>query len=137
MERGNSKHGPAHDQELGHESKGMTRGQPQRTHAEEWREVEPVDDAFPPLRRADGANPQPEGRDLEQRNELARLATRDWFPADRHALLARLSAADASPGLAERIAALPPGQRFDSVHEVLVALGINTPETLPEGHPDS
>jgi hypothetical protein len=130
MERGNTKHGPVRDQEMAHETQGMVRGYPQPAHAEEWREPEPVGDAIPPVRRGDGANPRPSGRDMELRNQLARVMTRDWFPADRGALLARLAAADAPPDLADRIARkLPAGRRFASTHDVLVALGINSPET--------
>ncbi len=129
MERGNTKHGPVHDQEMAHETEGMVRSGARRTHGEEWREPEPVDDAIPPVRRGDGANPQPSGRDYELRNELARLLTRDWFPADRDRVLARLSDADAPRDLLDRIAALPGDQSYEHPRDVLVALGINSPET--------
>jgi hypothetical protein len=67
---------------------------------------------------------------MELRNQLARVMTRDWFPADRDALLARLADADAPPDLADRIARkLSAGRQFASTHDVLVALGINSPET--------
>jgi hypothetical protein len=129
MERGNTKHGPVHDQEMAHEAQGLVRGGAHRAHAEEWREPEPVDDGLPPVRRGDGANPQPSGRDYELRNELARVLTRDWFPADRDAVLARLADSDAPPDLVERVSALPADSRFDGPRDVLVALGINSPET--------
>jgi hypothetical protein len=129
MERGNTKHGPAHDQKMAHETQGLVRGGAHRAHAEEWREPEPVDDGLPPVRRGDGANPQPSGRDYELRNELARMLTKDWFPADRDAVLARLADRDAPPDLTERISALPGKSRFDGPRDVLVALGINSPET--------
>ncbi len=129
MERGNTKHGPVHDQEMAHETEGLVRGGAHGTHAEEWREPEPVDDGIPPVRRGDGANPQPSGRDYELRHELARVLTRDWFPADRDAVLSRLADSDAPPDLTERVSALPAGARFDRPRDVLVALGINSPET--------
>lgn len=129
MERGNTKHGPVHDQEMAHETEGMARGSAQRAHGEEWRETEPVEDAIPPLRRGDGANPRPEGRDIELRSELARVMTKDFFPADRDALLARLTDTNAPPDLADRVEALPEGRRYGSPHEVMEALGINSPET--------
>ncbi len=129
MERGNTKHGPVHDEEMAHETEGMVHGAPQRPYGEEWRETEPVEGALPPLRREPGANPRPEGRDLELRNELARVMTRDWFPADKAALLARFADADTPPDLTERLAMLPSGRRFSSSREVLEALGINSPET--------
>ena len=129
MERGNTKHGPVHDQEMAHETEGMVRGSPQRAHGEEWRETEPVDDAIPPVRRGDGANPRPSGRDYELRSELARLLTRDWFPADRDRILTRLTSADAPQDLIDRVAALPGDESYEYPRDVLVALGINSPET--------
>lgn len=129
MERGNTKHGPARDEEMAHETQAMVRGQPQQAHAEEWREPEPDDGALPPIRRGDGANPQPSGRDLELRHEFARLMTRDVFPARREAVLGRLTDAVAPPDLIDMVAALPPGSEYATPHDVLVAIGINSPET--------
>jgi hypothetical protein len=132
MERGNTKHGPLHDEEMAHETESMLRGAPQRAHAEEWREVEPLDGADPVVARPEGARPQPAGRDIELRSELARTLTRDAFPADRDALRGRLADADASSDLIARVADLPAGHQFGDVHEVLEALGINSPETRTE-----
>lgn len=134
MERGNSKHGPAHDREMAQEAQGMIRGGAHRAHGEEWREPEPVDEGIPPVRRGDGANPRPSGRDFELRNELARVLTKDWFPADGDAMVTRLDDSDAPADLADRVAALPAGARFAAPRDVLVALGINSPET--SGSPD-
>jgi hypothetical protein len=129
MERGNTKHGRTRDQEMAHETERMAHGVPKPAHVEEWRETEPVEDAVPPLRRSDGGNPGPDIRDIELRSELARLLTKDLFPVGRDALLVRLEDAAASPDLAERVAALPQGRRFGSGHDVMVALGISSPET--------
>jgi hypothetical protein len=130
MERGNTKHGPAHDQEMAHETERMVRGAPKPAHAEEWREPEPVEDSLPPIRRGDGANLRPDSRDIELRSELARILTRDLFPANRAALLARLEDSDAPADLTARVAALPKGRhRFASRHDVLDALGLSSPET--------
>jgi len=133
MERGNTKHGPAQDQEMAHEAAGIVRGAPQRAHAEEWRQPEPVEGAVPPMRRGDGANPRPSGRDYELRSELARVLTRDWFPASRTAIVARLAETDVPQELTDRVAALPGGKRYRSPRDVLVALGINSPETGDHG----
>lgn len=137
MERGNSKHGPLHDEELARETEGMVRGQPQRAHAEEWRETEPVDGALPPIHRAGGADPRPSGRDLELRTEFARLMTRDKFPARREAVLRRLTDADAAPDLIDKVMTLPPGSEYATPHDALVALGINSPETGGRRSPSS
>ena len=104
MERGNTKHGPLHDEELAHETEGMVRGAPQRAHAEEWREVEPLDEAEPVAVRPDGAAPRPSGRDYDLRSELARILTRDVFPADRDTLTVLLTDSDAPQDLIDRVA---------------------------------
>jgi hypothetical protein len=129
MERGNTKLGPAHNEQMAHETEGMVRGSAQRPHGEEWRETEPVENAVPPPRRAPGGNPRPESRDIELRSELARVVSRDFFPADRDELLGRLADTDAPPDLAERIAMLPAGHSYASRHDVLVALGISSRES--------
>lgn len=133
MERGNTKHGPVHDQQMAHETEGMVRGSAQRAHGEEWRETEPVEDAVPPLRRGHGANPRPEGRDIELRSEFARVMTKDRFPAGKDAIVARLTDTNAPQDLADRVAELPAGRRYGSPHEVMEALGINSPETNRQG----
>jgi len=128
MERGNTKHGPLHDDEMAHETKGMVRGTPQRPHAEEWRETEPLDGADPEPFRPDGGEPRPSGSDLDLRSELARVLTRDMFPADRDALLGRLADAGASQDLVDRVSQLAAGHKFGTAHDVFEALGISSPE---------
>ena len=129
MERGNTKHGPAHDQVMAHEIGGMVRGAPWPAHAEEWRQPEPFEGAVPPFRRRNGANPRPFGRDYELRSELARVLTRDWFPSVRDAVVDRLADSDVPQDLTDRVAVLPADSHFDQTRDVLVALGINSPET--------
>ena len=121
MERGNTKHGPAHDELLAHDARGMVRGGARRGRAEEWREPEPLEDSVP--------SPRPPDPDVLDRSELARIMTRDVFPANRETLLRRLDDIGAPNRLADRVAGLSAGRRFGSVHEVLAALGIASPET--------
>lgn len=126
MERGNTKHGPAHDDQLAHEVQPMTQGGAQRDHTEEWRESEPVEDAVPSPDRGQ----RDRDEDTRDRSELARVMTRDVFPATRESLLRRLDDSDAPPELADRVRnGLTPGRRYGGVHEVLEALGIASPET--------
>jgi hypothetical protein len=132
MERGNTKHGPLQDDKLARETQGMVRGAPQRPHSEEWREVEPMDGADPTASRPDGLGALPGGRDIQLRNELARILTRDTFPVARDELCDRLEAADASADLTDRVSELPADGPFRDVHQVLEALGINSPETRDE-----
>jgi hypothetical protein len=132
MERGNTKHGPLQDDKLARQTQGMVRGAPQRPHLEEWREVEPMDGADPAAVRPDITIPGQAGRDIELRNELARILTRDAFPVARDELCDRLDAADASEDLTERVSMLPADGPFRNVHQVMEALGINSPETRDE-----
>jgi hypothetical protein len=129
VERGNAKHGPVRDEQLAHEAEGMVRGAPQRAHGEEWRESEPLDEANPAAVRPEATAPRPSGRDFDLRTELARILTRDAFPADRDTLTVLLTDSDAPQDLIDRVARLPGGRRFGSTHEVLDALGISSPET--------
>ena len=48
MERGNTKHGPLADDDLKHDVEGGLRGTGP-THAEEWRDLEPLADDDPVL----------------------------------------------------------------------------------------
>ena len=123
MER-STKHGPIQDDQLKHETEPIERGAPQRAHVEEWREVEPVEQV--PAGRPETIGPAEQ--DIELRTELARVLTRDDFPAAPEELAARLADAAGPAALIDRVAALPPGEQFSSAHEVMVALGINAPE---------
>jgi hypothetical protein len=142
MERGNTKHGPIQDEELARETQGMVHGNAHGGHSEEWRESEPVDEAVPPVVRrpgnaslsqdiADttGQGETPAANAIEVRSTLARLVTRDLFPAQRHQLVARLTDADAPDDVINSVRLLPEKQSFASLHQVLEALGINSPET--------
>lgn len=124
MERSSTKHGPARDEQLKHETEGMSRGTPQRPHVEEWREVEPAGD----IPAAERAAQHPGAQDIALRSELARLLSRGDFPAGRDTLLTRLSDADAPAELIARLTRLTSERPFSSVHQVMVALGINDPE---------
>jgi len=129
MERGSTKHGPLHDEELAHETEAMVRGTPQPDHTEEWREAEPVDDPRELFEGTDALS----GQDaIELRSELARLLTHDEFPVDRAALLAILDAKDATPSLVGLVSSrLPGGQRYHSTPELLEALGLAHVEEEP------
>jgi hypothetical protein len=119
MERGNTKHGPAHDQQMAHEAQDILLA---AGGGQEWRETEPVEDAIPPPRRG-SQDPA-----VADRSELARVMSRDVFPADREALLRRLAGSNAPQALRDRVARLPADRTFGGVRDVLTALGINSPE---------
>ena len=130
MERESTKHGPVQDDELKHETEALEHGAPRRPHIEEWREVEPTGD-IPAVERQAPEPDDQEAEDIALRSELARLLTRDEFPADRDTLLACLEDKDAPGALTARVADLPGDQSFATVHDVMVALGINAPENRP------
>jgi hypothetical protein len=44
MERGNTKHGPAQDEQLKHEAQPIVQGHGGSSHVEEWRQTEPMPD---------------------------------------------------------------------------------------------
>ncbi len=128
MERGSTKHGPLHDEEMARETESMVRGAPQPARTEEWREPEPVDD---PRELFEGEEALSEADAIELRSELARLLTRDEFPAGRAGLLAILDERGATAALMDRVSQLPEGGRYHNTHEVLTALGIAHPEDQP------
>ncbi len=129
MERGSTKHGPLHDDELAHETEDMVRGTPQLDHTEEWRETEPVDD---PRELFEGTDALSDEDAIELRSELARLLTRDELPVDRAALLAILDDKDATAPLVGLVSSrLPEGQRYHSTPELLEALGLAHLEDEP------
>ena len=128
MERGSTKHGPLHDEQLARETGSMTRESPQPDRTEEWREPEPVDD---PRELFEGDEALTEQDEIELRSELARLLTRDEFPADREKLLSILDEKGATEALMARVQRLPAGEQYRNTHAVLEALGLSHPEEQP------
>jgi hypothetical protein len=129
MERGSAKHGPLHDEQMARDTEALVRGTPQRPHAQQWRETEPID-VDPAADRPETRTPM--SRDRALRSELARSLTRDVFPADRDRLSGVLADAGASADLMDRLSRLPARHRFAGVHELLEALGISSLETRQE-----
>jgi hypothetical protein len=128
MERGSTKHGPLHDEQLARETESMVRESPQPASTEEWREPEPVDD---PRELFEGDEALTEQDEIQLRSELARLLTRDEFPAGREKLLGILDEKGAAEALMARVQRLPAGEQYGSTHAVLEALGLSHPEEQP------
>ena len=128
MERGSTKHGPLHDEQLARETESMVRESPQPARTEEWREPEPVDD---PRELFEGDEALTEQDEIQLRSELARLLTRDEFPAGREKLLGILDEKGAAEALMARVQRLPAGEQYGSTHAVLEALGLSHPEEQP------
>jgi Protein of unknown function (DUF2795) len=128
IERGSDKHGPMQDDALKHEVEGLVRGG-HATHAEEWKEAEPVAEDQPDtsLRPDGGLNGgTPEGIDpeeVEARSELAQYLGKEVWPADKEALLAAARERQATDRVLREIERLPEGQEFANVSEAWQALG--------------
>lgn len=61
--------------------------------------------------------------DVARRAELSRHLPPDEFPADREGLLANLRRKRAPDSVIETVAGLPEGPRFQTVGEVIRAIG--------------
>jgi hypothetical protein len=128
MERGNSKHGPRLDDEMGREVNGTLRGTA-GGRVEEWRQPEPAGEDQPEPTRAPGNGVRsgaPQGMttdEVEQRSRLGRFIPLSALPGDRESL--RLSAVqnEAPDDVLAQLDRLPPGTEFQTVSEVWAALG--------------
>ncbi|GAA3103118.1 DUF2795 domain-containing protein [Streptosporangium carneum] len=130
-ERGSAKHGPRVDEERKHEVEGTVRGGGP-THAEEWRDREPIrdaDDELTPRRYPPGHEPgSPEGitpGDVERRSTLAKWLSDARWPADRDELLAHAEEKMAPDSLVASLRDLPDGE-FRNAGEVARALGLGS-----------
>lgn len=131
MERGNSKHSPRVDEQLGHEVEGFMRAE-RPTRAEEWKEAEPAgEDQIDPGRLGEPVDRQPApppgmtAEEVRLRSEIAAALTRAAFPNDESGLLGHLVDSDAPDRLRQLIAQLPSGRVFTNVGEVVEALGLH------------
>lgn len=130
MVRDSGKHGPNLDDELKHETEGMVRGG-HPTHAEEWKETEPVDDprgrtmAEPP-ERAPGTVGDMTPREVAWRSELAQMLAPVDYPTDRGRLLSFLEGRHAPDQMLTAISTLPKDREFHNLGEIARALGIHT-----------
>jgi hypothetical protein len=128
MERGSAKHGPRLDEEQKHETEGMVRGGGP-THAEEWKEPEPMpvpgeeSVRFPPG-HAPGT---PEGitpEAVEIRSDLAKWLDDVKFPATSKQLLRHARDAGAPDRIVDMLRSLPQGSSYNNVAHVAEALGL-------------
>ncbi|MGI5216187.1 DUF2795 domain-containing protein [Plantactinospora sp. CA-290183] len=133
MERGNSKHGPRIDDEMGREVDGTVRGTA-GSRVEEWRQAEPAGEDQPeatmvPAGATRAGTPQGmSSEDVEQRSRLGRFIPLSALPGDRESLRRSAEQNEAPDEVLAQLDRLPPGTRFLTVSEVWAALG-NTNET--------
>ncbi|GIG92609.1 DUF2795 domain-containing protein [Plantactinospora endophytica] len=128
MERGNSKHGPRLDEEMGREVKGTVQNAA-GGRAEEWREPEPAGEDQPGITRAPSNDTRagaPQGmtsEEVEQRSRLGRFIPLSALPGDRESLRRSAEENEAPDDVLAQLDQLPPGDQFQTVSEVWAALG--------------
>ncbi|WP_019634385.1 DUF2795 domain-containing protein [Actinomadura atramentaria] len=135
-EQQTGKHGPHLDDELERETRGMVNGG-HSTHAEEWKETEPVSDdpVWHPGERPDPMQPRdplrgsPPGMtagDVDGRSALARMLTGVRYPARPDDLAAHLRAGE-SDEAAEFLRDLP-DRPYENLADVAEELGYGREE---------
>ncbi|MFG3442296.1 DUF2795 domain-containing protein [Nonomuraea sp. NPDC047897] len=129
MERGSAKHTRRVDEQQKHETEGMVRGGGP-THAEEWKEPEPMPlpgEEDTTRAYAPGHEPgTPEGitqEGVDRRSELAKWLSDADFPATRADLLRHVDRSGTPDAVADLLRSLP-DERFVNVAAVAQALGL-------------
>jgi hypothetical protein len=127
----NTKHSPRVDEDLEHEMQGMLKAE-RSTHAEEWREVEPVGEGQPDV-DADPAGTlvggTPVGMDADAvvaRAELARWLDRADFPSTGAQLAEAAQGHQAPDAVIAELRKLPADRSYERIGDVVRALGYPT-----------
>lgn len=128
MERGSDKVSPRRDEELKHETEGLVRSG-HSTHAEEWKDPEPVGEDQPDVDLApDGTlhGGTPAGMspdDVEGRAELASYLGKECYPMVREQVLDLVIDNQAPDRVVALVRNLPSGRTFENINDVWTALG--------------
>ena len=128
MERGSDKHSPLRDDELKHETEGLTRAG-HSTHAEEWKDPEPSgedqpDADFDPEGTLHGGTPPGmTADDVEGRAEIASYIGKDAYPMVREQIIDLVMDRQAPTRVVDLVRRLPSGREFHNVNEVWAAVG--------------
>jgi hypothetical protein len=128
VERGSDKHSPWRDDELKHETEGLTRAN-HGTHAEEWKDPEPSGEDQPDSDLApDGTlhGGTPAGMtadDVEGRAEIASYLGKDAYPMVREQIINLAMDRQAPDRVVDLVRRLPSGREFHNVNEVWAAVG--------------
>ena len=129
-EQASGTHGPLRDEAIKRQDEAEA-----REYAGEWPEPEeePEDETereavwAPAARLADSPVPE-DWEAIELRSDLARHLDRTDWPLDRGRLLEILTERQAGDRLSELAASLPEGQHYQSLRELLRALGLEPEE---------
>lgn len=128
MERGSDKHGPMRDDQLKHETEGLVRSG-HSTHAEEWKDPEPVGEDQPDADRAPdtalhGGTPSGmDGADVDGRSEIASYLGKDCYPMVREQVIGLAIDRQAPTRVVDLVRRLPSGREFHNVNEIWAAVG--------------
>jgi hypothetical protein len=128
VERGSDKVSPREDEQRKHETEGLIRSG-HSTHAEEWKDPEPVGEDQPDADLApDGTlhGGVPEGMtedDVEGRAELAGYIGREAYPMVREQVINLVIDKHAPDRVISLVRRLPAGREFHNANEVWSALG--------------
>ena len=128
MERGSDKVSPRRDDQLKHETEGLVRAG-RSTHAEEWKDPEPVGEDQPDADLApDGTlhGGTPSGMspdDVEGRTEVASYIGKDSYPMVREQIIGLVMDRHAPDRVIDLVKRLPSGREFHNINEVWTAVG--------------
>jgi len=128
VERGSDKVSPREDEQRKHETQGLIRSG-HSTHAEEWKDPEPVGEDQPdadrdPQGTLHGATPQGmTEQDVEGRAELAGYIGREAYPMVREQVINLVIDKKAPDRVISLVRRLPAGREFHNANEVWSALG--------------
>jgi hypothetical protein len=128
VERGSDKVSPRRDDELKHETEGLVRSG-HSTHAEEWKDPEPVGEDQPDVDRAPqgtlhGGTPAGmTADDVEGRAEMASYVGKAAYPLVREQVLDLVIDAKAPDRVINLVRELPSGREFHNANELWEAVG--------------
>jgi hypothetical protein len=128
VDRGSDKVSPRADDELKHQTEGLVRSG-HTTHAEEWKDPEPVGEDQPdadlaPDGTLHGGTPAGmSGDDVEGRAELAGYIGKDVYPLVREQVLERVIEGQAPDRVIDLVRRLPSGREFHNINDVWISLG--------------
>jgi hypothetical protein len=128
VERGSDKVSPREDEQRKHETQGLVRAG-RSTHAEEWKDPEPVGEDQPDVDLAPsgtlhgGTPPGMSPDDVEGRAELASYVGKDAYPLVREQVLELVIDRHAPDRVVSMVRRLPSGREFHSANELWEALG--------------
>jgi hypothetical protein len=132
MERGNTKHGPALDEQMQHEARGVVQGGVD-SHTDDFRDPEPAGEDQPDATwegggtrntpRSGGAPPGMTYDEVEGRSRLGRYIPRASLPGDRDDLIAGASELNAPDDVLNMLESLPHDETYETVAQVWEALG--------------